>query len=137
MINSLLYVAMKFFFLLTKIWLTLSHILSYNSITANPLDLEDLQLLNCNLIWLTLSHILSYNSITANLLGLEGQEYVSLLQWVEQTYPGPELMGSSALNIDKHLIPPLLAPEVVDALMSSYLDNMRENYSSWMRVNHI
>jgi exocyst complex component 3 len=71
------------------------------------------------------------------LLGLEGQEYVSLLQWVEQTYPGPELMGSSALNIDKHLIPPLLAPEVVDALMSSYLDNMRENYSSWMRVNHM
>ena len=31
--------------------------------------------------------------------GLEGQEYVSLLQWVEQTYPGPELMGSPALGI--------------------------------------
>jgi hypothetical protein len=30
--------------------------------------------------------------------GLEGQEYVSLLQWVEQTYPGPELMGSSTLG---------------------------------------
>jgi hypothetical protein len=34
--------------------------------------------------------------------GLEGQEYVSLLQWVEQTYPGPELMASPALgNIPK------------------------------------
>ncbi len=30
--------------------------------------------------------------------GLEGQEYVSLLQWVEQTYPGPELMASPALG---------------------------------------
>ena len=40
--------------------------------------------------------------------GLEGQEYVSLLQWVEQTYPGPELMGSSALGMAKDKIPPLL-----------------------------
>ena len=69
-------------------------------------------------------------------LGLEGQEFVSLLQWVEQTYPGSELMGSTALNIDKHLIPPLLNPEVVDALMTSYLDNMRENYNSWMQVSN-
>jgi len=65
--------------------------------------------------------------------GLEGQEYVSLLQWVEQTYPGPELMGSSALNIEKPLIPALLNPEVVESLMNMYLENMRENYASWMQ----
>lgn len=66
--------------------------------------------------------------------GLEGQEYVSLLQWVEQTYPGPELMGSPALGMNKNLIPPLLNHEVVEKLMSLYLENMRTNYSSWMQT---
>ena len=65
--------------------------------------------------------------------GLEGQEFVSLLQWVEQTYPGPELMGSPSLGMDKNLIPPLLNPEVVDELMDLYMDKMRINYSSWMQ----
>jgi len=65
--------------------------------------------------------------------GLEGQEYVSLLQWVEQTYMGPDLMGSSALGMDKNIIPPLLNHEVVDQLMTMYLDKTRENYGSWMQ----
>jgi len=64
--------------------------------------------------------------------GLEGQEYVSLLQWVEQTYPGPELMGSSALGMAKDKIPPLLGKELVDKMMTSYLSNMSANYSNWM-----
>jgi len=65
--------------------------------------------------------------------GLEGQEYVSLLQWVEQTYPGVELMGSPALDMNKNLIPPLLNHEVVESLMDSYMDKMRANYNSWMQ----
>ena len=64
--------------------------------------------------------------------GLEGQEYVSLLQWVLNTYPGPELMGSSALGLEKNLIPPLLTDADVGRLISSYLGNMRDNYTSWM-----
>jgi exocyst complex component 3 len=38
--------------------------------------------------------------------GLEGQEYVSMFQWVLNTYPGPELMGSTALGLEKNLFPP-------------------------------
>ena len=64
--------------------------------------------------------------------GLEGQEYVSLLQWVLQTYPGPELMGSPALGLEKHLVPPLLTDASVARLTDSYLANMRENYAGWM-----
>jgi len=64
--------------------------------------------------------------------GLEGQEYVSLLQWVLQTYPGPELMGSPALGLERHLVPPLLTEAAVDRLTGSYLANMRDNYNSWM-----
>ena len=64
--------------------------------------------------------------------GLEGQEYVSLLQWVLQTYPGPDLMGSPALGLEKGLIPPLLTDASIGRLTGSYLANMRDNYSSWM-----
>ena len=64
--------------------------------------------------------------------GLEGQEYVSLLQWVLNTYPGPELMGSTALGLEKNLIPLLLTDAAVGKLTSSYLANMRDNYASWM-----
>merc|ERR1719474_2230205 len=48
------------------------------------------------------------------------------------TYPGPELMGSQALGLEKNLIPPLLTESSVGKLTSSYLGNMRDNYSSWM-----
>jgi len=64
--------------------------------------------------------------------GLEGQEYVSLLQWVEQTYPGPELMASPALGMNKNNIAPLLDANKVAELRASYLKNMKLNYSSWM-----
>jgi len=64
--------------------------------------------------------------------GLEGQEYVSLLQWVLQTYPGPELMASPSLGLEKNLVPPLLTDADIGRLTGSYLANMRDNYASWM-----
>merc|ERR1719431_1161541 len=41
-------------------------------------------------------------------------------------------MGSSALGLEKNLIPPLLTDADVGKLISSYLGNMRDNYASWM-----
>jgi len=64
--------------------------------------------------------------------GLEGQEYVTVLQWVLNTYPGPELMGSTSLNLEKNLVPPLLTEVAVNKLTAMYLGNMRDNYNGWM-----
>merc|ERR1712112_693162 len=41
-------------------------------------------------------------------------------------------MGSQALGLEKNLIPPLLTEADVGRLISSYLGNMRDNYTSWM-----
>ena len=60
--------------------------------------------------------------------GLEGQEYVTVLQWVLTTYPGPDLMGSNTLNLEKNLVPPLLTEAAVTRLIESYLGNMWDNY---------
>ena len=69
--------------------------------------------------------------------GLEGQEYVSLLQWVLNTCPGLELMGSTALGLEKNLIPPLLTDAAVGRLTSSYLGTMRDSYTSWMTAGAV
>lgn len=53
--------------------------------------------------------------------GLEGNEYVTLLSWVLNTYPGTELMGSSELNIDVSTLPPLLSEESLQKLQDEYL----------------
>ena len=45
--------------------------------------------------------------------GLEGTEIISLLQWVVQTYPGPELLGHDELGLEADMIPAVLAPEEV------------------------
>ena len=65
--------------------------------------------------------------------GLEGNENVSLLQWVLQVYPGPELLGSAALGIIKNLIPPLLTDEEIARIVMAYMTFMRANYDTWMR----
>ena len=41
-------------------------------------------------------------------------------------------MGSTALGLEKNLIPLLLTDAAVGKLTSSYLANMRDNYASWM-----
>lgn len=64
--------------------------------------------------------------------GLEGNEYVSILAWVLNTYAGPELMGHPELNIDKMRLQPLLSSNVLSQLQQQYLQNMENNYLQWM-----
>lgn len=65
--------------------------------------------------------------------GLEGNEYVSLLAWIMNTYTGTELMKHSELNIDTSDIGPLLNKEIIDDLQEKYLRNMYQNYEEWMK----
>lgn len=62
--------------------------------------------------------------------GLEGNEYVSMLAWVLNTYSGTELMGNHELNINN--IEPLLSVNVLNQLQDQYLKNMENNYLEWM-----
>ncbi|XP_012139936.1 exocyst complex component Sec6 isoform X2 [Megachile rotundata] len=74
---------------------------------------------------------LHLKDIIAN--GLEGNEYVSLLSWIMNTYTGPELMQHPELNIDTSDIGPLLNPEIISDLQEKYLKNMCQNYEDWMK----
>ena len=107
--------------------------------------LEDLRLAKNHLVpvfpqrYNIAQHCISlYHSVVSDRLnniieeGLEGQEYVTVLQWVLNTYPGPELMGAASLNLEKNLVPPLLTDGAVNKLIARYLANMRDNYNSWM-----
>lgn len=64
--------------------------------------------------------------------GIEGNEYVSLLSWVLNTYPGKELMANIDLEIDPALIGELVKPEMLVQLENKYLATMEKNYSEWM-----
>lgn len=64
--------------------------------------------------------------------GLEGNEYVSMLAWVLNTYYGQELMGHPELNIDRAKLGPLLSANVLEQLQMQYLKNMEKNYLEWM-----
>ena len=109
------------------------------------LMLEDLRIAKKHLVHVfpprynIAQHCISlYHSVVSSRLediiseGLEGQEYVTILQWVLNTYPGPDLMGSPSLSIEKHLVPELLTEAAVNKLVAMYLGNMRDNYTSWM-----
>ena len=109
------------------------------------LMLEDLRIAKNHLVhvfpprYLIAQHCISlYHSVVSERLeniiedGLEGQEFVTVLQWVLNTYPGPDLMGSTSLNLEKNLIPELLTETAVNKLIAQYLGNMRDNYSGWM-----
>ncbi|XP_012263532.1 exocyst complex component 3 [Athalia rosae] len=65
--------------------------------------------------------------------GLEGNEYVSLLSWIMNTYTGVELMQHPELNIDTSDIGPLLSNEMLSELQDQYLRNMQQNYEEWMK----
>lgn len=65
--------------------------------------------------------------------GLEGNEYVSILSWIMNTYAGPELMQHPELNIDTSSLGPLLNNAVIDSLQQQYLKNMEMNYMEWMQ----
>ena len=50
--------------------------------------------------------------------GLEGQEYVTVLSWVIQTYPGKELMADLSLGIPQSKVKPLLDADTVIRLQA-------------------
>ncbi|KAK7861654.1 hypothetical protein R5R35_006569 [Gryllus longicercus] len=65
--------------------------------------------------------------------GLEGNEYVSMLAWITNTYPGAELMQHPELKVDVSVIGPLLPTELVEDLQQRYLKYMEGNYVEWMQ----
>jgi len=69
-------------------------------------------------------------SIISN--GLEGNEYVTIISWVSNTYPGIELMKHPELNINIDRVGSLLKPSIIHDLQSKYLDYIKGNYSEWM-----
>lgn len=83
-------------------------------------------------------YIRVYNEALTNRLkeiiatGLQDQEYVTMLSWIIQTYPGKELMGSDRLQLSKDQVPQLLDEATVLELERRYLENMKENYSKWL-----
>ncbi|XP_063597351.1 exocyst complex component 3-like [Penaeus indicus] len=64
--------------------------------------------------------------------GLEDNEYVTLLSWVLNVYGGKELMSHPQLNINVVKLGPLLENKVLEDLISKYLQNVNNNYDSWM-----
>lgn len=54
--------------------------------------------------------------------GLEGNEYVSVLSWILNTYSGLELMNNPELNIDISKFGPLLPESVLVKMQSEYLE---------------
>jgi len=78
-----------------------------------------------------------HSSLSANLNdiisdGLEGNEYVTIISWVTNTYPGIELMLHPELNIEIGKVGPLLKSSIVFDLQSKYLEYIKANYKEWM-----
>lgn len=53
--------------------------------------------------------------------GLEGNEYVSLLSWVMNIYPGQELMSHPDLQVDLSNLEPLINERSLKELENEYL----------------
>jgi exocyst complex component 3 len=67
--------------------------------------------------------------------GVEGNEYITLLSWTINTYPGKELMMHPELKIDISQISniqPLMRKETLKSLERAYLTTMEKNYTDWM-----
>lgn len=64
--------------------------------------------------------------------GLEGNEYVTIISWVTNTYSGIELMKHPELNIDIAKVGPLLKSSIIFDLQTKYLDYIKGNYKEWM-----
>lgn len=59
--------------------------------------------------------------------GIAGNEYVTMLSWIINTYPGVDLMKNPELKIDIYQIPniqPLMKPELLKSLETAYLKTM-------------
>jgi len=64
--------------------------------------------------------------------GLKDNEYLTILEWIIQTYPGPTMMGHPRLDIPPEKVPKILTPEVLADLEAKYLENMKDEYKLWM-----
>uniref|UniRef100_A0A6B2ECA6 Putative exocyst complex subunit sec6 n=1 Tax=Phlebotomus kandelakii TaxID=1109342 RepID=A0A6B2ECA6_9DIPT len=64
--------------------------------------------------------------------GLEGNEYVSILSWITNTYTGQELMAHPELRVDLASAGPLIQPHLLKQMESEYLKTMERNYEDWM-----
>uniref|UniRef100_A0AAV2JWT4 Exocyst complex component 3 n=1 Tax=Knipowitschia caucasica TaxID=637954 RepID=A0AAV2JWT4_KNICA len=66
---------------------------------------------------------------------LEANEIVSLLTWVLNTYKSSEMMGHPELRAecDVNTLEPLLPQEVVDELLSNYIQTFTSNITGWLR----
>lgn len=78
-----------------------------------------------------------HSSLSANLEeiisnGLEGNEYVTIISWVTNTYSGVELMKHPELNIDIDKFGPLLKKSIDVELQTKYLEYIKGNYKEWM-----
>lgn len=64
---------------------------------------------------------------------LEGNEYITLLNWV-QSYEGPELMAHPSLGIDlkEEGLKPLLPEPLIEEITKKYLETIRKNYKEWL-----
>ncbi|KAM6948457.1 exocyst complex component 3 [Aplochiton taeniatus] len=66
---------------------------------------------------------------------LEANEIVSLLTWVLNTYKSAEMMGDPELRseVDINSLEPLLPQEVVEQLLSKYVQTFTSNITGWLR----
>jgi exocyst complex component 3 len=64
--------------------------------------------------------------------GVEGNEYVTILSWVMNTYPGPEMMTNPELQIDLSQVGPLINKNLLSRMESEYLKTIEKNYEEWM-----
>ncbi|KAM6918888.1 exocyst complex component 3 [Xenentodon cancila] len=66
---------------------------------------------------------------------LEANEIISLLTWVLNTYKSVEMMGHPDLcsECDINQLEPLLPQEVVDNLLSKYMQTLTSNITGWLR----
>ncbi|XP_055594451.1 exocyst complex component 3 [Uranotaenia lowii] len=65
-------------------------------------------------------------------MGLEGNEFVTILSWIMNTYPGRELMQHPDLLIDLTDVGPLVNDQVLKEMETAYLKTMERNYQEWM-----
>nr|XP_040027448.1 exocyst complex component 3 isoform X1 [Gasterosteus aculeatus aculeatus] len=66
---------------------------------------------------------------------LEANEIVSMLTWVLNTYKSTEMMGHPELlsECDINQLEPLLPPDVVNDLLSKYVQTFTSNITGWLR----
>ncbi|KAJ8377545.1 hypothetical protein AAFF_G00256090 [Aldrovandia affinis] len=66
---------------------------------------------------------------------LEANEIVSILTWVLNTYKSAEMMGHPDLCLERDggQLDPLLPRDMVDALLSKYIQTFTSNITGWLR----